>query len=318
MPPLRVVKPLSFLNELAPSVVSVAPSIAPARSAAIRACSSGKRLQRHRLHVRLTLLPEARVAHVLDFVVRVEPDHPVGAGADRVAADVDLVVEPGGDDRRVATPGEESEHPRVRSLEPKPRDVLRDDVHALERRHLTDGRDAAGKWRVQHQLGRVLDVAGIELFAVVEPDTLAEVEQDRPRIDDPPRLGQGGLDVEVLVPLHERVVCGLLAPVVRGQDRAERRDVDRVLLEGEGHPPAAPRCLRDGRLPRCLRAAGDRAGGHRARGDDPRLHERVATGQPSVDRALRGFLVGHSVIPPLVGAGHRICPTRGACPAMSS
>ena len=41
VPPLRTVKPLSFLNALAPSVESVAPSIAPARSAAIRACSSG-------------------------------------------------------------------------------------------------------------------------------------------------------------------------------------------------------------------------------------------------------------------------------------
>ena len=41
VPPLRTVKPLLFLNALAPSVESVAPSIAPARSAAIRACSSG-------------------------------------------------------------------------------------------------------------------------------------------------------------------------------------------------------------------------------------------------------------------------------------
>ena len=65
-------------------------------------------------------------------------------------------------------------------------------------------------------------------------------------------------------------------------------------------------------------SAGDRAGGHRTGGDDPCLDERVATGQPSVARALDGFLVGHSVVPPFLGAGHRICPTRGASPAMSS
>ncbi len=41
MPPLSTTRLLSFLRALAPSVETVAPSIAPARRAAMRACSSG-------------------------------------------------------------------------------------------------------------------------------------------------------------------------------------------------------------------------------------------------------------------------------------
>ena len=319
MPPRRTVKPESFLNELAPSLESVAPSIAPAREGGDPRLLVGKRLQRHRLHVRQALLPEPRVAHVLDLVVRVEAEHPVGAGPDRASAGVDLVVEPGGHDRRVAAPRQEAEHPRVPRLEPQPGDVLRDDVDTVERRNLTEGRDAAGKRRGEHLLDRVLDVPGVELLAVVEPDALAKIEGDRPLVGrDPPRLGEGGLEVQVPVPLDEGVVRGLLAPVVRGEDRAERRDMHRILLQREGHPPAAPWRLGDPPLRGCGRSAGDRAGGHRPSGDDPCLDERVPTGQPSVGRALRGFLVGHSVDPPLMGADHRICPTRGASPVMSS
>ena len=249
----------------------------------------GKRLQRHRVHVRLALLPEALVGHVLDPVVRVEADHPVGPGADRVAADVDLVVEPGGDDRRVAAPGEEAEHARVAGLQAEPGDVLRDDVDAQERRHLADRRDAARQRRVQHLLDRVLDVPRVELLAVVELDALAEVEGDRLLVGrDLPRLCECGLQVQVLVPLDERVVRGLLAPVVRGQDRAERRDVDRVLLERPDEPPPVldlRRC--EGVLPRGLRGAGHGSGGRCTCSDDPcLLRARYGGSTPCRSRSL--------------------------------
>ena len=183
-----------------------------------------------------------------------------------------------------------------RRLEAEPGDVLRDGVHAEERRHLGDRGDAAGKRRVQHQLDRVLDVPGVDLLAVVELHALAEVEEDRLLVGrDLPGLRQRRLQVQVLVPLDERVVGGLLAPVVGGQDGAEGGDVHRVLLQGPGDmSPVADLGRGEGVLRRCLRGAGRGAGSHCACRDDPCLDERVATGEPPAGRVLRGFLVGHS------------------------
>ena len=256
MPPFRTTRSLSFLSEAALSDGhgrAVDRAGAQGRDAGLLV---GKRLQRDRVHVREALLPEVLVGHQLDAVVRVEADHPVRAGADGVAADVDLVVETGRNDRRVAAPREEAEDTRVTRLQVEPRDVLRDDVDAEEGRHLADRRDAARQRRVQHHLDRVLHVARVELLAVVELDALAQVERDRLLVGrDLPRRGQRRLEVQVPVPLDERVVRRLLAPVVRGQDRPERRNVDRVLLERPDEPAAVLGLRRRRTWTSCVAAA---------------------------------------------------------------
>ena len=258
----------------------------------------GERLQRDRVHVREALLPEVLVGHQLDTVVRVEADHPVRAGTDRVTADVDLVVETGRNDRRVAAPREEAEDTRVARLQVEPSDVLGDDVDAEEGRHLADRRDAARQRRVQHHLDRVLHVTRVELLAVVELDALAQVEGDRLLVGrDLPRRGQRRLEVEVAVPLDERVVRGLLAPVVGGQDRPERRHVHRILLERPDQPAAVLRLRRgerlllaDGGLGRARHGTGSNSTGR----NDARLDERVAASDPAAHCTIGSFFVGHS------------------------
>src|SRR4029453_5709361 len=87
--------------------------------------------------------------------------------------------------------------------------------------------------RVEPALDRVLHVRGGDLFPVVEADAGPEREVDRPGVDDLPARSERRALVELGVPLDEGLVHRLLAPMVRGEDRPERRDGDGVLLERE-------------------------------------------------------------------------------------
>ena len=236
--PLSTLRPLWLRSDRATSTESVAPSIAPARSAATRACSSPRIFSCIEFMYGNPFFQKVGVPHVLDPVVRLVAEHPVRARADRVPSDVDLVVEALGDDRRVALPGEEADDAGIGLLQVQDEHVLRDDLDSVDRRHLGDGGDAARQRRVEHLLDRVLDVGRRDFLAVVELDAPLQRPANRRLADDLELLGECGPDVQLAVPLDERVVRELLGPVVCGQDPAERRHVRGVRLEAPDDPAA--------------------------------------------------------------------------------
>ncbi len=73
-------------------------------------------------------------------------------------------------------------------------------------------------------------------FCIVPDDSL--------RVDDLVALDEGVADVQLRVPLEERVVHELVALVVGREDAAERRDVARILLERPGDRAAGRNLLR--------------------------------------------------------------------------
>src|SRR3982751_5022852 len=88
-------------------------------------------------------------------------------------------------------------------------------VAALTSLYMSRGRVEESRCRggrVQLLLERVDAVVGGQLLAVVELDPLAQREVDRLRVDDLPARRERRLEVEVLVPLEQRLVHRLPGP----------------------------------------------------------------------------------------------------------
>ena len=269
----------------------------------------GQHLHGDPVHVGLTALPEALVPHQLDPVERGEVDQPVRAGADRLTAHVDLVVEALWNDWPVPLPGEEADHARVRRAQRQPHHVLGDGSRVGDRRRdVRSDRRRAGRRRILHVPDRVDDVRGRELLAVVEPHALAEIEGDGVLLDLP-GLRERGPDVQPPIELRERVVRVLLAPVGRTGRHTVRRHCDRIGLEPERERSAAARRRRRERPFR----GGGGAARECSRGDRPGtycacLREQLATAEPVAFLGLGRFIC--HVVPLLLhvdrpSAGHR-------------
>ena len=237
------------------------------------------------------VLGEPRVVEVVVRDVRaVELERP---GADPLGGRVDVLVHVARDDRGVPLPREVAVDARVRRLQveaerPRP---LGDG--AGDRGHLPQHRDAARQRRVELLLERVDAVVGGERLAVVELDALPERELDQLAVLDLPALREGGVQVEVLVPLQEGLVHRLLRRPRHREDAAEGRDVAGILLERPRDPASAarlravPRDATDGRAP----GAAERTRGRRGRTQRAALLKELATAElPVEDRFLARLL----------------------------
>jgi hypothetical protein len=151
----------------------------------------------------------------------------------------------------------------------------------------------ARKRRIEDLLERVDDVVRVELLPVVEEHALPQVEHDPLRVDDVVARGQRGTDVQLRVPLEERVVHHLVRRVVHRERRSERIDPARILLECPGGGATCRDLLRggSGRARRRARGTSERACRERAGTDLPCLDEQGAAVELALERLALGRLV---------------------------